>query len=73
MYVELNTFLKLTDIANTGGHAKILIRGNTIRVNGELETRVRRKLHSGDIVEFENKKIVVQEEVCKMIERRCPK
>ena len=49
----LDQFLKLTGIAGTGGQAKILIQGGEISVNGELETRRRRKLSAGDVVEFD--------------------
>ena len=46
-YVELNTFLKLMKIANTGGEAKHLIRSRNIFVDGVIETRNRRKLLAG--------------------------
>ena len=47
----LDQFLKLTGIVGTGGHAKILIQSGEISVNGEVETRRRRKLAAGDVVE----------------------
>jgi ribosome-associated protein len=47
----LDQFLKLTGIVGTGGHAKILIQSGEISVNGEIETRRRRKLAAGDVVE----------------------
>lgn len=64
-YIELNTFLKVNSLAPTGGQAKTLIRSGVILVNGEVELRNRRKLHAGDVVEYEKKKFVVEETVIK--------
>ena len=51
--VRLDQFLKLCGIAGTGGQAKLLIQGGEVMVNGELETRRRRKLASGDVVQLD--------------------
>jgi ribosome-associated protein len=51
--LSLDNFLKLCGIASTGGHAKVLIQTGEIKVNGEIETRRRRKLKAGDVVEFD--------------------
>lgn len=51
--LRLDQFLKLAGIAQTGGHAKILIQGGAVRLNGELEVRRRKKLAKGDRVEVE--------------------
>lgn len=48
----LDQFLKLASIVDTGGHAKFVIQNGEVQVNGELETRRRRKLVVGDIVEI---------------------
>jgi ribosome-associated protein len=53
--MRLAHFLKLCGIAGTGGHAKVLIQGGEIQLNGELETRRRRKLTSGDVIAFDGK------------------
>ncbi len=66
-YIELNAFLKINKLANTGGQAKILIRSGKIKVNGEIETRNRRKLHITDVVEYEDKKYTVDENQVRMI------
>lgn len=62
-YIELNTFLKIKNLASTGGQAKVLIRFGEILVNGEVETRNRKKLHAGDEVKYKDKVYVVEEEV----------
>ncbi len=53
--LRLDQFLKICGIAGTGGQAKLLIQGGEIHVNGELETRRRRKLAIGDTVQFEGR------------------
>ena len=52
-YIKLDQFLKLADIASTGGHAKYLIQEGVVKVNGEVETRRGKKLVPGDVVEVE--------------------
>lgn len=51
-FIELIKLLKLKQIAQTGGHAKMMVEDNLVKVNGELEYRKRRKLRAGDIVEL---------------------
>lgn len=58
-YIELNSFLKLKNIAITGGQAKLLIRNKKIKVNKEIETKNKRKLKNGDIIEFNGKQYEV--------------
>lgn len=48
----LDQFLKLRGIVSTGGQAKLVIQGGQVKVNGQHETRRRRKLVAGDTVEF---------------------
>lgn len=51
-FIELIKLLKLKQIAQTGGHAKMMVEDKLVKVNGELEHRKRRKLRAGDIVEL---------------------
>ena len=60
-FIELNVFLGKISMAETGGQAKRLIRSGGVKVNGELETRNKRKLLAGDVVEYLGKKHVVGE------------
>jgi ribosome-associated protein len=48
--IRLGQFLKLADLIATGGEAKILIASGDVTVNGEVDTRRGRQLHSGDVV-----------------------
>ena len=59
--VHLDNFLKLSGLAETGGQAKLLIQGGEVQVNGQLETRRRRQLVVGDVVEVGGKRLVVKE------------
>ncbi|MDX5716531.1 RNA-binding S4 domain-containing protein [Clostridioides difficile] len=57
--IKLDQFLKLAEIASTGGHAKFLIQEGLVTVNDEIELRRGKKIKSGDIVEIEGTKIKV--------------
>ncbi len=50
--VELYKILKFEGIVGSGGEAKAVIAEGLVSVNGEQETRKRRKILSGDVVEF---------------------
>lgn len=48
--IRLGQFLKLADLIETGGEAKIVIASGDVTVNGEVDTRRGRQLHPGDVV-----------------------
>jgi ribosome-associated protein len=50
-YIELLGLLKATGIAQTGGHAKLIVEDGDVVRNGEVETRKRAKLIAGDLIE----------------------
>jgi ribosome-associated protein len=50
--VELYKILKFEGIVDSGGQAKNIIAEGLVLVNGEIETRKRRKILSGDVIEF---------------------
>lgn len=52
-FIELLKLLKIQGLAQTGGHAKMIIEEGLVFVNGEQEFRKRRKLRPGDKVEVE--------------------
>jgi len=49
-YIELNKLLKIVQLAQTGGHAKIMIQNEEVMVNDLIETRVRKKLVKSDTI-----------------------
>jgi ribosome-associated protein len=53
-YIELIALLKVLGIAQTGGHAKIIVNEGVVFRNGELETRKRAKLIPGDQIVIED-------------------
>ena len=57
--IRLDQFLKVHGLAGTGGHAKLLIQDEQVAVNGQIETRRRRKLQPGDIVTIDGTDTVV--------------
>jgi ribosome-associated protein len=60
-YIELIKLLKLMRIAESGGHAKIMVEDGEVKLNGQVEHRKRAKLRIGDTVEIGAKKIQIEE------------
>lgn len=52
-YIKLDSALKLADIAQTGGHAKMLVEEGLIKVNGEKCLMRGKKLRPGDTFEYD--------------------
>lgn len=48
----LDQFLKLQGAVGTGGEAKVMIQSGEVKLNGKVETRRRKKLQLGDVVEI---------------------
>lgn len=57
--IELYKVFKIANLVGGGGEAKHLIAEGYVAVNGELETRKRRKLYDGDFFEFNQEYYVV--------------
>lgn len=53
-YIELIQLLKAMGIAETGGHAKMIVDDGAVIRNGEVELRKRAKLVPGDKIELED-------------------
>ncbi len=50
-YIELYKLLKLLDLVDSGAEAKLIIAEGYVRRNGEVETRKRAKIESGETIE----------------------
>lgn len=61
--VELYKILKFESLASSGGEAKAAIAEGKVLVNGEVETRKRKKIVAGDIIEFGAEKIRIVRKV----------
>ncbi len=58
--VELYKILKFEGMVSSGGEAKLVIEQGQVLVNGEVETRKRKKIVSGDVIEFLSDKITIK-------------
>ncbi len=57
--IELDRFLKLAEVTQSGGQAKHLIQSGAVLVNGIVETRRGKKLRPGDSVSVGNEEFIV--------------
>jgi ribosome-associated protein len=58
--LELSEALHIFGIGQTGGQCKLLIQSGQIKLNGEIELRKRKKLASGDIIEYNSEQFKLQ-------------
>jgi ribosome-associated protein len=56
-FIQLNNLLQLLQFAQTGGHAKILIKNEEIIVNDQIELQIRKKIRKGDVVIIDGNEI----------------
>ena len=57
-FIDLLQLLKATGYAATGGEAKMMVDDGLVAVNGERESRKRRKLRIGDEVNVDNQILI---------------
>ncbi|HCY45515.1 MAG TPA: RNA-binding protein [Flavobacteriales bacterium] len=58
-FIELNKLLKYENVISSGAEAGAVISEGYVLVNGEVETRKRKKLRKGDVILFESVTITV--------------
>jgi len=58
--IDLQDYLKLAGLVGTGGEAKYRVQVGEVRLNGEVETRRRKKLRRGDRVGLDGQEHVVE-------------
>jgi ribosome-associated protein len=51
-FIELNKLLKLLNLVESGGQAHTAISKGDVLLNGKTESRKRKKLFKGDLVEY---------------------
>lgn len=61
--IHLEQYLKVCGIIGSGGQAKILIQSGQVAVNGQVETRRKRQLQEGDVVELLGERWVVESQM----------
>ena len=59
-YIELFKLLKVTGVAESGAHAKILIDEGQVKRNGEVELRKRAKIVLGEKIEVGDEVIEIE-------------
>ena len=57
--MELFKILKFENMVASGGEAKAVIADGLVSVNEEIETRKRKQIVAGDIIEFAGEKLKV--------------
>ena len=58
--VELYKILKFEGMVASGGQAKAVVAAGQVLVNGKIETQKRKKILTGDTIEFNNEKIGIK-------------
>ncbi len=58
--VELYKILKFEGLAISGAEAKQIIADGLVRVNSEIETRKRRKMRAGDVLQIFDDEFVLE-------------
>ena len=61
-YIELNKLLIASGLCDSGGLAKMVIKDGLVTIDGEIETRVRRKVKGKRIIQYNNQTLQV---ICK--------
>jgi ribosome-associated protein len=61
-YIKLDQFLKWAGACENGAMAKGFIIDGYVKVNGNIEIQRGKKLRTGDIVEFDDKRYEVVQE-----------
>lgn len=59
--MRLDDVIKRSGLIGSGGQAKLLIQDGQVTVNGEVETRRRKQLFLGDVIEFLDQQITLEE------------
>ena len=57
--VELFKILKFEGLISSGGEAKVAISDGQVLVNGKVETQKRKKIRSGDTIQFRDEKLKI--------------
>ncbi len=58
-YIKLGQALKAAGLVESGVDAKLAIQDGLVKVNGKVEVQRGKKLHDGDMVEFNGSQIKI--------------
>lgn len=59
-FIRLDALMKATGMVSMGGEAKHIIQDGNVLLNGIICVERSKKIRSGDIVEYDNQKIIVK-------------
>lgn len=59
-FIKLGQALKAAGLVESGAEAKQAVQDGSVTVNGEIDTRRGRKLHDGDVIQYNGKKIRIE-------------
>ncbi len=60
-FIKLGQALKATGLVESGVDAKMVILDGQVKVNGAVELQRGKKLHAGDVVEYDGETIRIEE------------
>ena len=59
-FIRLDALLKLAGVAQTGGHAKVMITEGEVKVNGEVCLQRGKKCYPGDKIAAGGSRLIVK-------------
>lgn len=59
-FIKLGQALKLSGLVESGVEAKINIQEGYVKVNGQIQYERGKKVHAGDIIEFDGQQVKVE-------------
>ncbi len=60
-FIKLGQALKAAGLVESGVDAKLVILDGQVKVNGAVELQRGKKLHAGDVVEYDGENIRIEE------------
>ena len=60
-FIKLGQALKAAGLVESGVDAKLVILDGQVKVNGSVELQRGKKLHAGDVVEYDGETIRIEE------------
>jgi ribosome-associated protein len=61
--VELFKLLKFEGLVSSGGEAKVMVANGMVKLNGQIELQKRKKVVSGDVIEFNGQSMTLELEI----------
>ena len=53
-FITMDKLLKFSGVADTGGQAFLMVEDGVVRLNGQLVTEKRNRVHPGDVVNIDD-------------------